>query len=546
LIQRSVTALACLCLTSPLLAAEGRYSFVDIHREAGIDVTLWQGRADKPHLLESTGSGAALFDYDLDGDLDLYLVNGWRLEGERVLERGGNRLFRNRGNGTFDDMTKAAGVAGDGWGTAVTVGDIDGDGDPDLFVANFGPDLLYRNRGDGSFAPEQPSPGIDGWSSSAVFFDADGDQDLDFFVCGYVAASLAQVLAARPALAWKERMVMAGPFGFEGLANRFFRNDGGGHFTEATAAAGLDDVGLFYSLGVIAADLDGDGANDLYVANDSNPNYLYQNAGGGRFKEVGLWSGSAFDANGNAQASMGIATGDYDGDGRTDLFVTNFEEDFSTLYRNLGNLAFEDVSARTGVGPATYRWLSWGTVFADFDLDGDLELFVANGHIYPQADAAPRSGTGYAQPNQLLELQNGRFVDVSADAGPGLAVAQSSRGVAAGDIDGDGDLDLVIVNMDAPPTLLRNDSERRGHWLLIDAPGAQRVEIAAGARHWYRDRVDGGSYASHSDPRFHFGLGANELLDTVHVRWPGGRELHLTKVAADQVLQLRPPAPIGD
>ena len=509
--------------------------FVDAGIEAGITLVTWHGRSDKPHLLESGGAGAALLDYDLDGDLDLYVVNGWRLDGVEVVDRGGNALYQNTGGGAFVDVTAATGVGDRGWGTAVAVGDIEGDGDPDLFVTNFGRDVLYRNIG-GRFEAVESDAGIDGWSSSSVFFDGDGDGDEDLFVTGYIEATLEEVLQAEVGLRWKNTEVMRGPFGFEGLANRYFTNDGSGHFSDATDVAGLDDPGLFYSFGVAATDLDADGLVDLYVANDSNPNYLYRNLGGGRFEEVGLWSGAALDHRGLAQAGMGIATADYDSDGLPDLFVTNFADDTCTLYRNLGRMAFEDVSAAVGLVEPTFDPLSWGTVFADFDLDGDLDLFVANGHIYPQADAVPDVKTSFAQSNQVLEYVDGVFREVSAAAGPGLAVRESSRGVAVGDIDNDGDLDLVIANMDARPTVLRNESSRLGEWMIVDAPAAEAVEVTADGRTWRRQRVRGGSYASSSDGRFHFGLGRITGQLDVRVIWPDGAETELPRVTPGQII----------
>jgi hypothetical protein len=506
---------------------------------AGPSTVTWCGRREKPHLLESGGYGLALFDYDLDGDLDLYLVNGWRLKGAEVKERGRNALWRNKGDGTFEDVTEAAGVGDDGWGSGVAVGDIDGDVDPDLFVTNFGKDVLYVNRGDGTFERAKEPPGIDGWSTGAVFLDADGDGDEDLYVAAYIDCTLEEVLHAKPTLDWHGVKVMFGPFGLEGKRNAYFENAGGGRFVEATEKAGLTDVGVYFSFGVMALDLDADLDLDLYVANDSNPNYLYRNEGGGKFKEVGLWSGAALDANGAAQAGMGVTAGDCDNDGDVDLFVTNFAQDSSTLYRNEGKGLFADVSEAAGVRGPTYAPLSWGTAFADFDLDGDLDLFIANGHIYPQADSVPEAATSYAQTNLLLANRgDGRFQDASRESGPGLAVSRSSRGVASGDIDNDGDIDLVVGNVDATPTVLRNDTARRGRWLTVDAPGARKVVVEAGGRRWVRDAVAGGSFCSASDPRFHFGLGPVEKIDRVTVTWPDGTEQAVADAAPDRLLRV--------
>lgn len=515
--------------------------FVDKAAAAGLQATTWAGRPERPHLLESGGSGAALFDYDGDHDLDVYLVNGWRLNGERVVERGRNRLFRNRGDGHFDDVTEQAGVGDDGWGAGVAVGDVDADGDEDLFVTNFGPDVLYLNGGDGTFSRQATPPGIDGWSTSAVLFDADRDGDLDLYVGAYVDCTLDEVLQATPDLVWKGMEVMLGPFGLEGLANRFFENTGGGLFRDSTEAAGLTDKGLYYTFGVAATDFDGDLDLDLYVANDSNANYVYKNDGKGRFGEEGLWSGAGLDVRGAAQAGMGVAVGDADGDGLADIFITHFERDTSTLYRNLGGLTFVDESDLRGLRAATFLPLSWGTVFGDFDLDGDEDLFVANGHIYPQVDTVSDAVTGYAQANQLLENRDGHFHSVSA--GSGLVVTESSRGVATGDIDGDGDLDLLVTNIDAPPTLLVNESQRLGSWLIVDAPTALRVELKLDQKTLVRHRVYGGSYQSASDTRLHFGLGRVKSVHQLRAVWPDGRETLLRDVGIDRVITLTRPEP---
>jgi hypothetical protein len=528
------------------LAAPGapRFVFVDAAESAGLSKIAWCGRPTMPHLLESGGNGVAFLDFDGDGRLDVFLTCGWRLEGEAVAEKPGNALYRNRGNGAFEDVTAASGLgADDSWATGVAVGDYDGDGRSDLFVTNFGRDTLWHNDGGGRFSKVADGPGIDGWSTGAVFLDADGDGDDDLFVAAYVDCTLDEVLHAKPTLDWKGTKVAPGPFGLKGKSDEFFRNDGG-KFVLATKESGLTDVGEYYGFGVAALDADDDGDLDLYVANDSNPSYLYKNDGHGVFTESGLWCGAGLSGTGAAQAGMGIAAGDFDGDGLPDLFLTTFSDDSATIFRNLGRGLFRDVSAETGVRNPTFPLLKWGVVFADLDLDGDEEVYVAAGHIYPQADTTPGSGTTFAQRNLLLENEGGKFRDATTEAGSGLAVVKSSRGVATADFDDDGDVDLLVSNINSTPTLLRNDSPRRGRWLTVEATGARKVTVEAGGKKQVRYFVAGGSFCSASDPKFHFGIGDAAKADRVVVSWQRGGETVLKDVAADASVKAeRPPSP---
>ena len=528
------------------------FVFVDVAQEAGLTRTLLAGRPGKDHLLDSAGAGVAWLDFDRDGFLDAYLVNGWKLSGDQVVEKGRNALYRNRGDGTFEDVTDASHTGGEGrWGGGVAVADYDNDGYPDIFLTNFGPNVLYRNRGDGTFENVAARAGVEapGWNTGAAFFDADSDGDLDLYVASYIDATLEDVLKAKPSLDWKGvDKVALGPFGLTGAADHFFLSDGHGHFQEASEAAGLEDRALAYGFSVRAADFDGDGDADLYVANDSDPNYLYRNEGKGKFREVGLWSGAALNDNAAAQAGMGIAVGDAQGDGFLDIFVTNFAEDYSTLYRGDGKGFFQDVSEEAGVAQPTFKPLSWGTEFADLDCDADEDLVVANGHIYPQVDRHPEFGNAYAQRSLLLENSGqGKFIDATGSAGPGFAPARVSRGLAAGDYDNDGDLDLLISNLDAPPTLLRNDTPRRGSCLTVSlqvpsghgtAIGAV-VTVEAGGRKLTRDLSSSTSYLSAPDPRLHFGLADAKKVDRLEVRWPDGVRQVLTDVAVDRPLTVR-------
>ena len=534
-------------------AAGPAFRFIDVAPDAGLTRVLLAGRPAKDHLLDSAGAGAAWLDFDRDGRLDVFLPNGWLLDGARIVERGRYALYRGLPDGTFRDVTDEAGVQGDGrWGSGAFVADYDGDGWPDIFVTTFGRNLLYRNLGNGRFEEVAARVGLEspGWNTGASFFDADGDGDLDLYVASYIDCTLESVLEAKPSLSWRGlEQVAFGPFGMKGAPDHFFRFEGG-RYVDATSETGLDDRALGFGFAVRTADIDDDGDLDIYVANDSDANYLYRNEGRGTFKEVGTWSGCALDGNGAAQAGMGVAMGDATGDGVWDIFVTNFSEDFSTLYRGLGRGAFEDASRELGVGQPTYRPLSWGTAFADLDNDGDLDIVIANGHIYPQVDRHPDVVGTYAQRNLLLEnLGPGKapmFRDATAEAGPGFEQVRSSRGVAAGDYDNDGDLDLLVTHTDQPPSLLRNDTAG-GSWLTVVCEGPRgeinpigtRVTVRVGDRTQWRDIASGDSYMSTHDPRPHFGLGAAAKVDEVDVRWPDGTHSVRRDVEARQFLRIR-------
>ena len=555
----SLVVAAALLVSSPVAtqkAATGpsHFNFVDVSASAGLTRAMLAGRASKDHLLDSAGGGVAFLDYDRDGRLDAFVVNGWRLDGAHVVEKGKCALYKGMPDGTFRDVTDQAGVGCDGrWGSGAFVADYDGDGWPDILVTTFGANLLYRNLGNGTFVNVAAAAGIEspGWNTGAAFFDADGDRDLDLYIASYIDASMDDVLNAKRTLPWKGvEMVAFGPFGLKGAPDHYFRNDGHGHFSDATAEAGLTDRALGFGFAVRAVDIDGDGDLDLYVANDSDANYLYRNDGRGVFTEIGTWAGCALDEKGASQASMGVAVGDANGDGRLDLFVTNFAEDFATLYGGAVGGVFEDISRESGIGPMTYKALKWGTVLADLDNDGDLDVVVANGHIYPQVDQHPEFGMAYAQRNLLAEnLGPGRaplFRDVTAEAGAGFEQKASYRGLAVGDFDNDGDLDLLFTRLDGPPVLLRNDGPQ-GSWLTVvpeDAHGVSSpigttVTVTAAGRTEWRDIAAGDSYMSTHDPRPHFGLGQAEIVDVVDVRWPDGTHTIRKRVNARQFLHVK-------
>src|SRR5262245_55839607 len=410
---------------------------------------MYCGSPTKDHILESACGGVALFDYDGDGLLDIYLVTGAELTAARERVPHRNALYRNLGGWKFEDVSKKAGVDLAAWGSGACAGDFDGDGRLDLYVTNWGPNVLFRNRGDGTFEEVAARAGVaaGGWSTGCAFFDADGDGDLDLYVARYVETSWESVVRAERSLTWRNGPhIMVGPVGLPGEADLFFENVGGGRFVESAAAHGLADVAKGYGFGVLATDYDDDGLVDLFVANDSNPNLLYHNLGKGRFESVGMEAGVGVNGDARAQAGMGVDAGDYDGDSRIDLVLTTFAHDRYTVYRNVDGTHFEDARQAAGLAAPTFARMGWGAAFLDADLDGRLDLFFANGHIFSDIDKFPQLGETYRQRNQLLLNLGTRFREVSDRAGGGLQIAAVGRGLAVGDLDNDGDLDLVVNN----------------------------------------------------------------------------------------------------
>jgi len=504
--------------------------FREMLPETGIQYSNVGGEADKRFIASSLGSGAALIDYDEDGDLDLYFVNGARVDGVRVVHEASNRLYRNDGDWGFVDVTEEAGVGDTGWGFGCAVGDYDNDGHADIYVTNRGANVLYRNRGDGTFEDVSRSAGVahEGFGTSTLFFDADADGYLDLYVTNYSQFVIADLPlpGGGPNCMWFGIPVFCGPSGLVGSPDVFYRNTGNGSFVDETHRAGLNGTNGAYGLGVVAGDYDDDGDPDLYVANDSMPNFLYENDGSGTFEEVALFSGVAYNADGLAQAGMGVDMADLDGDARLDLFVTNFSHDTNTLYRNSGGGLFADATAIVDLRQATWFYLGWATRAADFDNDGWNDLFTVNGHVYPRAEDAGRE-TSYRQRNQLFWNRDGTFRELAWADGDGMLSEASSRGGAFGDLDDDGDIDAVIVNVDDVPSLLRN--EQGGRSLTLRLLGRSSNRSAIGAR--VRLTVDGvvrvhearpsGSFLSSNDARVHIGLGAG-VIEELEILWPSG------------------------
>jgi len=508
--------------------------WVDITQAAGLDFGHYNGFSGEYYYVETFGSGAAFLDIDGDGWLDLYLVNGAPLSGEHPDPMPTNRLYRNTGAGRFTDVTAASQAGHTGYGMGCAAADYDADGDVDLYVTNVGPNVLLHNEGDGRFADATATVGGGDarWGTSCGFLDYDLDGDLDLYATNYVEFDPEKniVCAEGGIRSYCE------PKFYEPVGDVLYRNEDG-QFRDVAAAVGITHKGR--GLGVAFADYDLDGDTDLYVANDGTMNFLYQNQGN-RFAEVGLYAGGRYNEDGLAEAGMGVEFGDWDNDGFQDIFVTNFAQETNTLYGNDGQGQFYDITQRAGLAECSYKPLGFGTNFFDYDNDGDLDLFVANGHVMDKITQVHPDHT-YPQPNQVLCNQQGtRFVDVSARLGSALAVAAVSRASATADYDNDGDLDLLVTNVAAAPNLLRNDGGNRQHWLVIQLGSTAlpaRVAVTANGQRQVKERQSGGSYLASSDPRIHFGLG-EATRATVEIRWPDGAVQKIAAVAANQILRV--------
>ncbi|MGA7524573.1 MAG: CRTAC1 family protein [Acidobacteriaceae bacterium] len=540
-------------ITAGGFVSKGPVVFRDVSREAGL--TAWHysgGTPEKAYIVESLGSGVALLDYNNDGWLDIYLVNGMTYDAMTgKAEPPHAALFRNNHDGTFTNVAAAAGVTNDRWGVGVAVADYDNDGWPDLYVTNVGGgNRLYHNNHDGTFTDvaEKAGVALGTWSTGPTFGDYDGDGFLDLFVPGYVAYDFdhpprvgSDQVASNNCL-FRVVSVFCGPRGLRGEHDHLFHNNGNGTFTDVSRKAGVDDAPGYYGLTSLFVDLDGDGKPDLLVANDSTPNYLYRNKGDGTFEDLSFESGYAVNKDGRPTATMGIAVGDYLNNGALDILSTDFSDDYDVLYRNEGPLSFTDVSYEAGLATPTIPFLGWGAGFIDFDNDGWKDLFIANGHVYPQVDQHDW-GTSFAQrPLLFRNTHDGKFALVPAVQGSGLARLLTARGAAFGDLFNDGKIDVVINNIDGPPTLLRNVSPDHHHWVefrLIGGPKSPRdavgatVFLTAGGVTQRGDVLSGGSFASSSDPRVHFGLGDAASIDSLEIRWPGGSSQKLSIPAPD-------------
>ncbi len=531
---------------------------MNIAKESGLNVkTIFGGEHKNKYLLETTGCGVAFYDYDNDGWLDIFLVNGTRLEGYPPGQEPINHLFKNNRDGTFTDVTLKAGLAHSGWGQGVCIGDYDNDGFEDLFVTYFGKNVLYHNNGNGTFTDVSEKAGVatngKKWSTGCAFVDYDRDGKLDLFVANYIDLDLATapVPESGPCL-YKGIMVACGPPGMNGSKNLLYHNNGDGTFSDVSQATGILQANGTYGLGVLTGDFDNDGWPDIYVANDSTASILYQNQKNGKFVDIAVDSGCALSADGKPQAGMGVSAADYDLDGNLDIVKTNFAGDTPTLYHNVGGSLFEDATFPAGLGRHT-QYLGWGCGFFDFDNDGWPDILICNGHVYPEVEQL-RTEAGYAQRKLLYHnLRNGKFEDVSLGAGPGISDPTASRGCAFGDFDNDGDVDFVINCVNEVPQLVRNDMSSKNNWIKVRTIGTKSNRSGIGARlrcvaqipgeskpHQQIDEVrSGGGYISQSDLRIHFGLGKAEKVDLLEIRWPSGLVEALKDIKANQLIYVK-------
>src|SRR5450631_144381 len=538
--------------SEPALPKNSVAYFTDVAPKAGLTmIHVFGGKDTKKYIIETTGTGIAIFDYDNDGWPDIFIVNGTTLEGFPEGKAPTNHLYRNNHDGTFTDVTVVAGLSATGWGQGVCVGDYDNDGWEDLYITYYGKNRLYHNQ-KGTFTEVAEKAGVSGtgkaWGTGCAWVDYDRDGHLDLMISNYVDFDLSTAPAPgdRPSCLWKGVPVMCGPRGLAPAKNILYHNRGDGTFEDVTKKAHIDLTDGHYALSVSTFDFNDDGWTDIYVACDSTASILYRNNRDGTFTDIAVTAGAAFNEDGREQAGMGSTIGDYNGDGRLDIFKTNFSDDTSTLYRNNGDGTFDDVTSAAGLGLYT-KYLGWGTMFLDFDNDGWPDLLLVNGHVYPEVDKQ-HLGSDYEEPRILYHnLGNGTFADISAHAGPGITAHASSRGLAVGDLWNDGQMSGVVSNMNARPSLLVNQVQSANHWIGLrtvgtksnrDAMGA-RISVKVGARTLVDEGRSGSSYNSNSDMRVHFGLGSAKKVDSLQIRWPSGVVERFENLPVDSIQTLK-------
>jgi hypothetical protein len=533
-------------------------SFVNVARESGLNrKTIFGGEHKNKYLLETTGCGVAFYDYDNDDWLDIFLVNGWRLEGFPQGQEPVSHFFKNNRDGTFTDVTAKSGLIHYGWGQGVCTGDYDNDGFDDIYITSFGKNVLYHNNGNGTFTDVTAKAGVGTngkrWNTGCAFVDYDRDSHLDLFVANYIDLDLATApLPESGPCNYKGVLVACGPPGLIGGNNILFHNNGDGTFSDVSERAGISETNGTFGLGVLTADFNNDGWPDIYVANDSTASALYQNKKNGTFSDVAMEAGCALSADGKPQAGMGVSAADYDLDGNLDIVKTNFAGDTPSLYHNIGGGNFEDATFPAGLGKHT-QFLGWGCGFFDMDNDGWPDILICNGHVYPEVEQL-RTEAGYAQQKILYRnLRNGHFEDVSSEGGAGIMVPVASRGAAFGDFDNDGDIDVVVNTVNDYPQLLRCDLRLENNWLKIKTIGTKSNRSGIGARlrcvthppgetkpHQQIDEVrSGGSYISQNDLRVHFGIGKAEKVELLEIRWPSGVLDALKDVKPNQLIVVK-------
>ncbi|MBN1805199.1 MAG: CRTAC1 family protein [Sedimentisphaerales bacterium] len=516
----------------------------DVTKETGITFVHTDGGCGQRYIMETVSAGLALFDYDGDGYIDIYFLNGAPLKGSGDKTTPGNKLYRNQGNWRFKDVTEKAGVGDNGYGLGVTVGDYDNDGDQDIYLNNYGPNVLYRNNGDSTFTDVTKKAGVDNGfkvGAGTCFLDADKDGDLDLFASNYLDFSYEKHVSTTT----RGYPVYANPRFYLPLPDTLYRNNGDGTFTDVSKAYGIGEH-AGWGMGTVCADYDNDGDTDIFIANDVGENFLFENDGTGKFEEVGLMSGTAYDLQGDEQGSMGVDCGDYDNDGLLDFYVTSYEGQLAILYRNLGGGMFEDVTLLTGAGANTLAHVTWGNSFVDFDNNGFRDIFVACGHLQDNVESYNDTTTYFAQNILLMNTGNGKFIDISNYSGDGMKIKLSSRGAGFDDLDNDGDVDVVILNSRREPTILRNDSPSEGHWLQARLRGVKtnrdgvgaHVKVVSGDLMLLDEVHSGRGYQSHYGSRLHFGLGNRKRIDRIEVSWIGGGIDVFKNVAVDKLVTL--------